>query len=326
MSPNRLKDASHRLRQAYRNSPAYVGRRAPHVQTGRAGKPTEVDRYWSEWIVHSDLNEPFESAEDSLDYLEWRFEEYPLFREFAGLWGDHEGEVVLDYGCGPGNDVTGLLANSGARKVIGMDISEKTLGLARRRLALHNFGRDRVELIQISDASGSIPLETDSIDYFQSMGVIHITTDPGGILRELHRVVKPDKLGRVMVYNQDSVWFHLYTAYVTQIVEGRFADLSVEEAFQKVTDGEDCPIARAYSPAEFGELCADAGFDVTYVGGHLSRHELDVWAEHRERALADARLDERHKQFLREVDLDADGYPMWHGKHAGVGAVYELRS
>ena len=64
------------------------------------------------------------------------------------------------------------------------------------------------------------------------MGVIHITTDPGGILRELHRVLKPGQLGRVMVYNTDSVWF-VYTAYVKQIVEGRWTDLPVEEAFQE---------------------------------------------------------------------------------------------
>ena len=158
------------------------------------------------------------------------------------------------------------------------------------------------------------------------MGVIHITTDPGGILRELHRVLKPGQLGRVMVYNTDSVWFHLYAAYVKQIVEGRWPDLPVEEAFQKTTDGEDCPIARSYTPGEFGALCESAGFDVTYKGGHLSRWELTIHEMHAKNALADDRLAERHKDFLRELEFDSDGYPVWNGKHAGVGAVFELRN
>ena len=47
------------------------------------------------------------------------FDDYPLFREFAHPWGDHDGEVVLDYGCGPGNDVTGFLLHTKAKRVIG---------------------------------------------------------------------------------------------------------------------------------------------------------------------------------------------------------------
>ena len=319
---DRVRALPNRLRVAYQGSGFYL-RGAPKVQRRDGNGSTAVDRYWSEWTVNS---EPFTSAEDSAGYLEWRFEEYPLFREFADLWGDHSGEVVLDYGCGPGNDVTGLLLYSGARKVIGMDISAKALELTRRRVALHGVDRDRVDLIKISDASHTIPLADDSLDYFQSMGVIHITTDPGAILKELHRVLRPGRLGRVMVYNQDSVWFHLYTAYVKMILEGKWSDLSVEEAFQKTTDGEDCPIARSYSRDEFGELCEQAGFEVRYVGGHLSRHELQVYEQHAEGAIADPRLAERHKQFLRDLEFDGDGFPLWRGKHAGVGSVYELRS
>ena len=43
---------------------------------------TDVDRYWTDHLVHS---EPFKSVADSERYLAWRFEEYPLFREFSGL-------------------------------------------------------------------------------------------------------------------------------------------------------------------------------------------------------------------------------------------------
>ena len=320
---SRLRAVPRQVRTAYQGSGLYLSRRAPEIARRDDGHGTAVDRYWNDFTVNST---PFASAEESTEYLEWRFEEYPLFREFAALWGDHDGEVVLDYGCGPGNDVTGFLVHTNARRVIGMDISEKALGLTRRRVALHGVEPDRVELIKISDAKPIVPLPDDSVDYFQSMGVIHITSDPGAILKELHRVLKPGRMARVMVYNQQSIWFHLYTAYVTMILEGKWAGLTVEEAFQKTTDGEDCPIARSYTSEEFSALCEAAGFDVSYLGGHLSRHELEIHGKHAEQALADPRLDERHKRFIRELEFDESGYPRWHGRHAGVGSVFELRS
>ena len=308
---------------AHHEGQSYLRKHAPPISLAGQGTTTEVDEYWGGYTVNS---VPFVTRRDSAAYLEWRFDEYPLFREFAHLWGDHDGEVVLDYGCGPGNDVTGFLLHTKAKRVIAIDISRLALERTRRRIALHRFDLDRVELIQSPDADPSIPLADDSVDYFQSMGVIHVTTDPGEVLKELHRVLKPSCTGRVMVYNQHSVWFHLYTAYVKMILEGKWVGLSVEEAFQKNTDGEDCPIARAYTPEAFADLCRSAGFDTEYVGGHLSKLELEVLAEHNEAAIDDERLDERHRDFLRELDYDGRGNPMWRGKHAGVGGVFELRS
>ena len=308
---------------AYHGRDGYLAKRAPVIRSGENGSSTEVDLYWNQHTVNS---VPFATASESTKYLEWRFEEYPLFREFAALWGDHDGEVVLDYGCGPGNDVTGFLIHTGATKVIGVDVSRKALELTRRRIALHGVDLDRVGLILASDADPGIPLPDDSVDYFQSMGVVHVTTDPGAILRELNRVLKPGRIGRVMVYNRHSVWFHLYTAYVKMVLEGRYAGMSVEDAFHKTTDGEDCPIARSYSPEEFEALCRSAGFEVDYIGGHHSRHELGLLDQYGEQAVADTRLDARHRDFIRDLRFDEHRYPLWEGKHAGVGAVYELRN
>ncbi len=318
-----MRDAYIRSLISIHESPRYLRAHAPTIERPQRTGSTEVDAYWGAYTVNSI---PFRNAWSSRRYLDWRFVEYPLFKEFAGLWGSHRGEVVLDYGCGPGNDVIGFLLNTEARQVIGVDISPMALERTRRRIALHKIDLGRVRLIESPDSDPAIPLADASVDYFQSMGVIHVTTDPGAVLRELHRVLKPDSVGRVMVYNQHSVWFHLYTAYVKMLLEGKWAGLSVEEAFQKNTDGEDCPIARAYTPEDFAELCRDAGFDTTYVGGHLSRLELEVLAEYRDAAVADERLDQRHRDFLRELTYDANGYPLWRGKYAGVGGVFELRS
>jgi ubiquinone/menaquinone biosynthesis C-methylase UbiE len=84
--------------------------------------------------MHTIHSKPFITANESLHYLEECFKEYPLYRELMDVWGKHDDEVILDYGCGPGNDLVGFLAYSGAQKVIGIDVSKKALELASQRL------------------------------------------------------------------------------------------------------------------------------------------------------------------------------------------------
>ncbi len=231
--------------------PAEVGARVS--RGGRlipfwARMTTAVDQYWTRHTVRA---ERFRSRRASERNLEWRFEQYPLFREFSGLWGEHDGEVILDYGCGPGNDLVGYALYTGARRIVGVDVSPRALELARDRLALHGIDPERVELLQGSDASVAIPLDDASVDFVQSQGVLHHTSDPEAILRELHRVLRPGGRGLIMVYNRASLWFHLYTAYEKMIVEDAFPGLDVHEAFRRNTDGPECPISRSYPPAEW---------------------------------------------------------------------------
>ena len=112
-----------------------AGSRPEVRHTANRGR-TAVDRYWTE---HTVAAKRFARRRDSEAFLERRFEQYPLFREFTGLWGDHDGEVMLDYGCGPGNDLTGYALYTGAKRIIGFDVSPRALELARDRLALHRI-------------------------------------------------------------------------------------------------------------------------------------------------------------------------------------------
>src|SRR5262245_51935468 len=101
------------------------------IRRGDGGATTAVDDYWT---VHTVNSIPFRTATQSLEYLDWRFRDYPLFREMMGLYRPHDDAVVLDYGCGPGNDLVGYLVHSNAKKVIGIDVSMTALRLASHRL------------------------------------------------------------------------------------------------------------------------------------------------------------------------------------------------
>ena len=311
-----------RVKLTSRTDGARVATQPTQVRLLDQRDDTAVDVYWTGHTVNST---PFATAEASSNYLAWRFSEYPLFREFSRLWGDHSGQTVLDYGCGPGDDLTGLALFSNAAKLIGLDVSATALALTARRLALHGIDPDTVLLQQVRDGLPDVPLSDASVDYVNCGGVLHHTSHPERLLRELRRVLRPDGRAFVMVYNSDSIWVHLYVAYEKMLHDRAYEALSLDEAFRRLTDGADCPISRHYSAAGMTALCEQAGFTAHYVGGYLSRHELQQMKLQWSTAISDDRLARQHRDFLRSLTFDAAGYPMLHGYHAGIGGVYHLR-
>jgi ubiquinone/menaquinone biosynthesis C-methylase UbiE len=313
--PVRLPTRSSRSRSP---SPVWAG---PPIIAGDGSVATDVEAYWTEHTVNST---PFRNARESARYLDRRSRQYPLFRKLMDIPGAHAGERVLDYGCGPGDDLVEFALGSGAERLTGVDVSRTALQLAAARLSLHEEAAGRVELIQVPEGDVAVPVDDAAVNYVQSGGVIHHTSDPQRVLRELRRVVKPDGRGRIMVYNRASVWFQLFVPYILQIRAGKHAALSVEAAFEKTTDGEDCPISRAYAPDDFVAMCRDAGFDATFLGGYFHRFELR-WMRSRRRALADDRLDAEHREFLERLSRDKQGMPVYEGRHAGIGGCYVVR-
>jgi ubiquinone/menaquinone biosynthesis C-methylase UbiE len=293
----------------------------PKVTLQEGASSTVIDEFWANNTVY---NPAVRSALQSRMNIEWRFRTHPLFRELTGLYGEHDGEVVLDYGCGPGNDVSGFVVHSKASKIIGMDISPKALAVAAQRVALHNPVKGRVELVQISDATPVIPLPDQSVDFVSSQGVLMHTSDPAAILREFHRVLKPRSRACVMVYSRPSIWFDLYTAYEQIIINNAFPGLDLEQAFTGNTDGRDCPMSRCFPTEQFVQMCRAAGFECDYVGGYLTQAEMFSLRRYRQQALDDPRLGDSHKQFLRELTFDRRGLPMYEGRYAGVSGVYQV--
>ncbi|WP_022852156.1 class I SAM-dependent methyltransferase [Limisalsivibrio acetivorans] len=281
----------------------------------------DIERYWEEHTVNST---PFTSKEESERYLLWRSDIYPKMKELMDLYGDRGGQTVLDYGCGPGDDTIGYLMEGGASKVFSLDISSKALGLLEDRLKLYGIDSKRVELIKIQEGE-SIPIDVGSIDHVHSSGVIHHSSSPADVLKELYRVLRPSGTGVVMVYNRESVWFHLFTVYERMIKKGHFEGLSPEEAFSRTTDGENCPVSKPFVPKEFISLCRNVGFDAEFAGGYISEREMEMLRYKYMDALKDERLPEESREFLDSLQFSGRGFPMKDKLFAGIGGVYRLR-
>lgn len=293
-----------------------IKRRLARMVKAADGPATSTD-YWTRYNVTG--HRAFLSAAESLDYFHWRNDQYPGYIDLMPVAGQ-DGKVVLDYGCGPGHDVVGFGVYSRPRRLLAADVSATSLAEAEHRARLHGLD---VEFFRIEERDNSIPLESGSVEYIHSSGVIHHAPDPEKVLRELKRVLAPGGRMRVMVYNYESLWLHLYVAYILRIRHGVHAGMHLREAFARTTDGEDCPISTVYRPQEFRSLAGRAGLACRFLGAALSISEIK-WFPERLDAISDRRLPAEHREFLSGLEIDGRGYPVRQGTHAGVDGCYEL--
>lgn len=106
-----------------------------------------------------------------------------LFMHLDRYLPDWRSKAVLDAGCGTGCNLTHL---GNPQRNIGVDLSDDALAFCRQR-GLAN--------VQKADVA-AMPFEPDTFDAVISMSVLyHLwVPDPGQVLEEFHRVLKPGGL------------------------------------------------------------------------------------------------------------------------------------
>ncbi|MDE0820346.1 MAG: class I SAM-dependent methyltransferase, partial [Opitutales bacterium] len=181
--------------------------------------------YWNANLV---ATRSFGTAEDSLEHFHWRNAQYPGYIDLMPVCGQDD-KVVVDYGCGPGNDLVGFSVFSKPSKLYGMDVSAQALQVASQRLELHEAP---IELIPLDEVENKLPLDNESVDYIHTSGVLHHCLNLDRILEEFYRILKPTGQVSVMIYNSESIWFHLYVGYIWKLKWKKNKDLSTREAFQ----------------------------------------------------------------------------------------------
>ncbi len=126
------------------------------------------------------------SGFDDYDDLPERTIGYPAVFSRLGL-GRPDVGVVLDYGCGPGKVALRMVETYGIR-VIGVDISEHMLGIARRRRSDPRIRYEVIDDARINNLSDS------SVDAALSCYVFINIADRRRLLEiatEVHRVLRP---------------------------------------------------------------------------------------------------------------------------------------
>ena len=139
---------------------------------------------------------------------------------------------VIEIGCGTGQ-LTNYLSICG-RKVIGTDITENSLKLAREFSQKNNLPS---EFVQMDLFNPSFPFE--SFDYVISNGVLHHTRDTKEAFKSIARLVKPDGFILIGLYNKYGRLFTNIRQFIFKITQGRFKEkLDSHLADPTLSDGK----------------------------------------------------------------------------------------
>ena len=227
------------------------------IETG-AGLQEQSKLWWTENPMSYDWRKTSGKAEGTREFydeIDARFfGASPFFegdRPFADLipFNDLKGCRVLEVGCGLGSH-TQLLAGAGC-ELTAIDLTARAVSLTRNRLALRGLSAE----VRQMDAE-HLEFQDETFDFVWSWGVIHHSSSPQAIAREVHRVLKPGGEFRVMVYSKRSLSNYLNLA--RGLLSGKFfRGMSRMEVLSFYADGY---IARCYTQREFQELLRASGF------------------------------------------------------------------
>ncbi len=115
------------------------------------------------------------------------------FLSVARKWGITDGRV-LDVGTGTGSIAIGFAQGLPSVQVIGLDLSDVALELARHNA--QNSGVSSRVTFEKGDAQ-DIPFEDDAFDLVISSDALHLIKNPVKLFDEIHRVLKPE--GRFLI-------------------------------------------------------------------------------------------------------------------------------
>jgi len=110
------------------------------------------------------------------------------------IWSELAGKVVLDFGCGTGEQAIEI-AQRGAQRVIGLDIRENVLAAAREAAQAAGVS-GKCDFVSATDEKADIVLSLDAFEHFD---------DPAGVLKTMRGLVKDE--GCAMI-EFGPTWYH----------------------------------------------------------------------------------------------------------------------
>tara|TARA_B100000579_G_C22694016_1_gene786495 strand:- start:23 stop:967 length:945 start_codon:yes stop_codon:yes gene_type:complete len=262
----------------------------------------------------------FKNIKDSQNHLRWRNDQYISSEQNMRFKNTHK-KIVLDYGCGPGNGLINIVNNAKPKKLFAVDVSQKAIYLAKKRAKLHHLD---VNFIKINENEEIKQIRDNSIDVIKCDGVLHHIKNIQFVLKEFYRILKKNGVINLMVYNRDSLWFHLHVSYELMISRRIFENLPENEVFRMSTDGFQCPVSVCFKPNEFIKICRNNKFYSKLSNVSISKFELGKIKLLTE-AVNSGKLKKENKEFLKKITFDKNNIPYFHKNIAGINAYYELK-
>jgi ubiquinone/menaquinone biosynthesis C-methylase UbiE len=166
-----------------------------------AGDETLKEQVRDFWDAQS-CGEVYASGDSEQQYYEsqskLRFELEPYILEFA-RFSEGVGKDLLEIGVGMGADHV-QWARSGPRKLTGVDLTPRAVNHTQRRLEVLGLHSN----VQVADAE-NLPFPDNSFDLVYSWGVLHHSPNTQQAINEVHRVLRPCGIARIMIYHKYSL-------------------------------------------------------------------------------------------------------------------------
>ena len=163
------------------------------------------------------------------------------------------GKKVLEVGCGIGTD-TVMFARHGAQ-VTCVDLSEKSLEIARQRVQLYGFA-DRVRFYHGSAEALSTLVPVEPYDLIYSFGVIHHTPHPDRVLHEPRQYAAPGTTVKIMVYHR-----HSWKVFWILLTSGKGRFWHLEDIVAQHSEAETgCPVTYTYTRRGAAQWLERCGF------------------------------------------------------------------
>jgi ubiquinone/menaquinone biosynthesis C-methylase UbiE len=171
-----------------------------------------------------------------------RYELEPYIFEFA-RFEDGRGKDVLEIGVGMGADHLEW-AKSSPRSLTGIDLTPRAIEHTSARIAAYGL----TSRLECADAE-HLPFPDNSFDIVYSWGVLHHSPDTPRAITEVHRVLRPGGVARIMIYHYWSV-----TGYLLWLRYGLLSGRSLRSVYAKYLES---PGTKAYTITEAKEMFRD---------------------------------------------------------------------
>jgi len=229
-----------------------------------------VKKYWNDRpcnIRHSmkeiGTKEYFDEIETKKYFVE------PHIVSFANF-DNWRGKKVLEIGCGIGTDTISF-ARAGAL-VTAVDVSEKSLELAKRRAVVFDLGNIEFYQADAENLQDVVPIQKYDLVY--SFGVIHHTPHPENILKAIMPYIDNNSTVKIMVYHKLS-WkvFWILMKY------GKGAFWKLDFLIAKYSEAQTgCPITYSYTKKSAGDLMKGFRF-VHYRVEHIFPYSIPEYRQ-----------------------------------------------
>lgn len=214
------------------------------LPSGNEELKTQVQSFWDSQACGESYATGTEIREQLQAQATARYQLEPYLPEFAKF---HEGagKDVLEVGVGMGADHHEW-AKSSPKSLTGIDITQAGIKFTSQRLSLND---NRSRLCQ-ADAE-KLPFKDNSFDLIYSWGVLHHSPDTPQAVSEVHRVLRPGGIARIMIYHTYGI-----VGYVLWIRYALLAGKPFRSLADIYANHLESPGTKAYTLSETREMCS----------------------------------------------------------------------